>query len=81
MLNMNKKSRELLQLCIQRHNPTLLPMIKSKNDITYDANFYNKLREAVGDEFCDKGLLSNDEPNEYGLRLEELIDEIGRMFM
>lgn len=37
------------------------------------------LREVVVAEFCDLGLGTEDEPNEYGRTLEHLIDSLGRV--
>jgi len=35
------------------------------------------LRQLVADELCELGLRANDEPNEYGLQLEDVIDGLG----
>ena len=47
----------------------------------YTAEFYNTLRLVVSGMFCRVGLKEDVEPNDYGLRLEKLIDELGRLFM
>ena len=80
MIKLNEKSLKLLMECLKNHNPSLIPFIKS-DSYHYTADFYNELREIVGDELCEKGFQPNSEPNEYGLKLEGLIDEIGRLFI
>jgi hypothetical protein len=49
--------------------------------ITLDHELGNELRDTVGDELIAKGFDENYDPNEYGLALEDLIDELGRLFM
>ena len=79
MIKLSANSLELLIKCVKTHNPSLLALLQSNDDFSED--FYNELRHTVGDEFCAKGLQPDSEPNEYGLELEALIDEIGRLFM
>ena len=81
MIKLNEKSLELLKKCLENYNPSLIPIIESSSNNDYTADFYNELREIVGDELCSKGFQSDWEPNKYGLELEALIDEIGRLFM
>lgn len=38
-----------------------------------------ELRQAVTDELIETGLQENDEPNQSGLLLEELIDRLGNL--
>ena len=47
----------------------------------YTPAFYNTLRLVVTQEFCGKGLRASSEPNEYGLRLERLNEEIAGLFL
>jgi hypothetical protein len=77
----SSKSVELLRTCLSVHKPELLYVIDSTEEIHVDRALGNKLRSAVGNEFCREGLLANSEPNEYGLELEDLIDELGRLFV
>lgn len=81
MIQLDNENIQLLRVCLSRHKPDLLYVIDSKKIITVDQSLGNELRDAVGDEFCYEGLRKDSEPNEYGLRLENLIDVIGRMFM
>ncbi len=81
MIKLNKQSLELLKKCLQNHNSSLIPIIEDMNKDDYTESFYNELREIVGNELINNGLNENDEPNEYGYKLEKLIDEIGRLFL
>jgi len=81
MIKLSEKSLELLKKCLENHKPSLIPVIESDTGSDYTADFYNELRDVVGDELCAKGFQQDWEPNEYGLELEALIDEIGRLFM
>jgi len=36
-----------------------------------------KIVEELGNEFCEKGLGLDDEPNDYGFEIEDLIDACG----
>ena len=79
MINLTPKSWSLLSKILENHDSTLISHIASNNNYTID--IYNELRQIVGDELISKGFQSNWEPNEYGLELENLIDELGRLFM
>jgi len=81
MINLSAKSLNLLRKCLEYRNPSLIPIIESDNEVSYAADFYNELRQIVGDELAAYGFRPNWGPNEYGLELENLIDEIGRLFM
>jgi len=81
MIKLNTKSMILLTKCLEVRNPSLLFLIESSEDKNHTVEFYNELRQAVGEELAEKGFRHNWEPNEYGLELESLIDELGRLFM
>ena len=51
-----------------------------KNRCDFDEVIYNQLRDAVCTELLENGFI-NETPTDYGIRLENLIDEIGRLFM
>ena len=65
----------------KKHSEDLIAKILDPNVNIYTLDFYNELRDIVGNEFTKSGLKQDSEPNEFGLRLECLIDEIGRLFM
>jgi len=77
-MKLSSKSLELVKKILEDHNPALIPIVDSNDNHTIET--YNKLRDIVGDELISKGFEPDDEPNEYGLELENLIDEIGRLF-
>jgi len=81
MIKLSSRSLELLTKCLEKHAPKIIPTIKNPDYNDYTIDFYNQLRQIVGDEFINNGLKADYEPNEYGIALEELIDEIGRLFM
>ncbi|CAM3655869.1 hypothetical protein ERUR111494_05335 [Erysipelothrix urinaevulpis] len=81
MKGINEESLRLLEKCVMIHNPKLISWISSENLYRLKPNQYNELRSLVNDEFLVEGIDKNYEPNEYGLRLENLIDELGRLFM
>lgn len=80
MLKLSDQSLKLLEYCLKENRPDLLWVIKENKDIAVDEVLGNELREAVGDELIKAGF-NGDVPNEFGIKLEELIDEIGRLFM
>jgi len=81
MIKLSDNSLFLLKRCLQKHKPSLLAAIEESGNLEYGIEFYNELRQIVGDELISEGFNKNYEPNEYGLMLEDLIDEIGNIFM
>jgi hypothetical protein len=81
MISISKESSMLLLKCLQAHNPSLVWVVESNETVNVDEKLGNELRESVGDEFMVNGLEIDSEPNSYGLELEALIDELGRLFM
>ena len=81
MIPLKKSSLNLLLNCLKYHAPELIPIVNAPDKHKYTADFYNELRNNVGNELCDKGFDTNFEPNAYGISLESLIDEIGQLFM
>ena len=81
MIKLSKKSLTLLKGCLEKHNPSLITIIESSGEDEHTVEFYNQLREIVGDELIARGFNKDYEPNSYGIELEKLIDEIGRLFL
>lgn len=81
MIALCKESIELLLQCLKNHRPDLIYVVESKDEILVDEELGNELRDAVGDELIINGFDKEYNPNRYGLSLESLIDEIGRLFM
>jgi len=65
---------------LEKHKPDLLWIVNDKRVIDIDENTGDELRDVVSDELIEKGFDGSD-PNEYGLKLEKLIDDIGRLFI
>lgn len=80
LINLPLKSINLLKKFLENNKIELLWVINDNNMIEVDESLGNDLREAVCDELIKNGLKDNN-PTEYGLELENLIDEIGRLFM
>jgi len=80
MIALSKKSIELLLQCLKNQRPDLVYIIDSEDEIVVNEELGNQLRESVSDELMINGF-EGDNPNKYGLSLESLIDEIGRLFM
>ncbi|MGM7636582.1 hypothetical protein [Bacillus sp. Hm123] len=81
MIRVNEELLPLLRQCLQSNRPDLLWILDTDDYIYIDQDLGNELREAILVEFIRIGLDSDDNPNEIGIKLEELIDEIGDMFM
>lgn len=81
MIMLSENSILVLKECLKKHKPSLLATIDDSSQCEYGIDFYNELRQILGDELISEGFNENYEPNEYGLTLESLIDEIGRLFM
>lgn len=79
MLNLSSDKLELLRGCLRQRRPDLLYVIDSKESVTVNEELGFELRMAILDEFLDAGLKPDSEPNEVGLQLERLSDDIGRM--
>lgn len=81
MINLPQKSYSLLKKILEVHRPVLVSIIEKGNDIDFNEEFYNELRDIVLDELLQKGFETNCTPTKYGIELENLIDEIGRLFL
>jgi hypothetical protein len=68
---------ELLRKIVENWRPDLIPLL-DRSTVTDDER--EDLRGALAEELVIRGLSRPDwEPNEYGLRIENLIDKIGRI--
>lgn len=81
MIKLTQESRCLLKKCLEEREPDLIDEIERDYTDNYSDDFYNHLREIVGDELIEKGFNEKYEVNEYGILLEKLIDEIGGLFL
>ena len=79
MIHLIPESNELLLKILEKHAPHLIEHTFDKSlckYTDYTREDYIALTMAVANEFHAEGLREDLEPNEYGLRCEELIDEI-----
>jgi hypothetical protein len=81
MLALSNEMLILLRGCLAEHRPDLLYVVDRSELLKVDEALSNQLRDAVLDEFVINGLNPDSEPNALGIRLEELIDQIGRFFL
>jgi hypothetical protein len=83
---LNKKSlttdeKVLLLHCLDLHAPELIKTLPLLERGSVAADIVNEMRDAVGSEFTLKGLKPDDEPNNYGLKLEDLIDRLANLYI
>lgn len=74
----NAKLIRLLREILGRYEPSLA--IRARVGKELDFSHEERLRacDHLTDELCEFGLAANDEPNEYGKQVEQLIDMINK---
>jgi len=67
---------ELLREVVARRSAAVLPLLDAleERQLTHDER--EKLRQLVIDDFLERGLGRDDEPNQYGHRMERLVDAL-----
>ncbi len=75
------RERDLLKACLTKHNPQLLQEMAKLESGEVVAQAINEMREAITDELIEKGLAPDDEPNEYGLTLEDLNERLAKLYL
>jgi hypothetical protein len=80
MINLSQKSHSLLKKILEEHRSDLISIIEQGHNCDFNEETYNELRDVVLDELLQKGF-KNYETTKYGIELENLIDEIGRLFL
>lgn len=65
----------LLHEVLSIRNADLLPLLEHLNQISDEQR--ERLREVIADELMETGLDHDDEPNQRGLLLEDIIDTLG----
>ncbi|HEY4310192.1 MAG TPA: hypothetical protein VGN12_12145 [Pirellulales bacterium] len=78
MSQLSKQLSTLLEEVISKYHPELLDAVDTSPTIALNWTQRDKLRSSCASELCETGLQDDDEPNERGLQLEELIDWLGR---
>jgi hypothetical protein len=64
----------LLREVIEKRAPELLPALREGSEVVIREDQKRVVQELIGDEFAETGLRDNQEPNDRGLVLENLID-------
>jgi len=78
MKELSDNSLFILKNCLKKRKPAWLATVETINKVKHEMKFYNELRQIVGDELIEEGFNGDYQPNEYGLKLEKLIDELGK---
>lgn len=80
MSNLLKLHEEnIIRELLLQHKPSLLPILNSIGKEALTVEQRESLREVILDEFLQTGTEEDDEPNERGLMLEQLIDKLGHL--
>lgn len=74
---LNLQEMNTLREVISKQRLSLLPIIDSIGFIPLTTEQREELRVVLSDELVQTGLMENDEPNERGLLIENLIDRLG----
>jgi hypothetical protein len=69
---------ELLSEVVSKRCPHLASLLATLEDVELTDSQRDELWDAVADEFAEAGLKEDDEPNERGLILEDLIGRLRR---
>lgn len=78
-LAISAKLSALLSEVVWKRNPSMIGIVASFQNIGLTDDQREELRQILTDELIETGLHENDEPNERGLLLEELIDKLGHL--
>lgn len=76
-LKLPPKLADILREIISERRPDLIQAINASGPLSDEER--DSLRQALTDELVASGLREDDEPNERGLQIEELIDRVGRL--
>ncbi len=78
MVRIPQRLQQLLREVMGKYRPEMLPRFSPTGELSLTAEQREPLRQSLASELCENGLLSNDEPNDRGYALEELIDLVGK---
>lgn len=72
------KARERIEEILRIRNSPLASRIAGVESVRrLSRDVREQIVEELSDEFCEKGLKPDSEPNAYGLEMEDLIDACG----
>ena len=78
-LSLPAKMSALLSEVLSKRNPSMMGIVASFQNVGLTDDQREELRQTLTDELIETGLREDDEPNERGLLLEELIDKLGHL--
>jgi hypothetical protein len=78
MHRVSKKLVGILKEVVSKYHPEWLHRLATTTTPALSWDERDELRSSCASELCDTGLGNDDEPNERGYLLEELIDWLGR---
>jgi hypothetical protein len=73
--------KTLLLHCLNKDNPGLIVKLDKLEEGLIDKNTINDMRFAVMIEQTREGFNEVSDLNEYGLKLEKLIEKLGRLYL
>ena len=78
---LTKEENNILLCCLNKHAPKLIEKLDKLYSGMLDIDSVNEMRSAVGDELADKGFRPDWEVNDYGAKLEHLIDRLADLYI
>lgn len=76
---LSTQETELLRDILSSRRPSLLPLLAFLGLVPLTDKQREEIRGAVAEELIETGLTEEDEPNEKGLLLDDLIGRIGEL--
>lgn len=67
---------DLLSKVIWRRNPSLMSLVHSLGETPLTQEEREQLRDVLADELVEHGLQPDDEPNEWGVKVDDLIGRL-----
>lgn len=78
MVRIPERLQGLLREVMAKYRPEMASRFSMSGELSLDAEQREPLRNSLASELCESGLMPDDEPNERGYALEELIDLVGK---
>ncbi|HVT14968.1 MAG TPA: hypothetical protein VHQ90_02155 [Thermoanaerobaculia bacterium] len=69
----------MLQTIVWQRRPHLTSLVDSLSRVHPSTDQIDELREALLEEFLERGLDENHEPNKFGLAIDDLIGSLGNL--
>ena len=76
---LSRVQKQVLGKIVSERHPDLLSTLDNIGLVPLEENHRLELQNILMDEFLQVGLDSNDEPNEIGIQLEDLIDVLSHL--